>query len=180
MSSSFEFNEILSFKIISAQLWYGNDPTDFGFRSTGDDPKEAKPTLCFNLVCEDDELKRLVGKGSAIAYIHRHPTDSMTFKDGVIAKGELSVGVSDEDKNKRYLEIAGVLPEYSFDAVASALTFNSNEMLARSYLVVGLNKPRSQINFGTGEGLLNENLIFVELLAIRFDIGEQDDEFNMD
>jgi len=183
MSSSSEFNAIFSFKITSAQLWYGNGPFDFGFRSPEDKPEEAsptRPTLCLNLMCEDDELRRLVGKGPAIAYIHRHPTDRMTFKDGIIAKGELSVGVSDEDKNKRYLEVAGVLPEYSFDAVASALTFNSNEMLARSYLVVGLNKPRSQINFGTGDGPLNKNLIFVELLAIHFDIGEQDDELDMD
>jgi hypothetical protein len=173
MSSSFVFNEVLSFKITSAQIWYGNSLTDFGFRGSGaDPPEEARPTLCLNLMCQDYELRRLLGKGLAIAYIHRHPTDRVTFKDGIIAKGHLTVGVSNEDENERYIEIAGILPEYSFDAVASALTFNSNEMLTRSYLVVGLNQPRSQINFGTGDGPLNDNFIFVELLGIHFDIGE--------
>jgi len=176
MSSSSEFNAFFSFKITSAQLWYGNGPFDFGFRGPEDKPEEARPTLCLNLMCEDDRIRRLVGKGSAIAYIHRHPTDSMTFKDGVIAKGELSAVVDDEDKDKVHLEIAGVLPEYSFDAVASALTFNSNEMLARSYLVVGLNKPLSQINFRRR----NSPIIFVELLAIRFDIGVQNNDLDMD
>lgn len=173
------FNAIFSFKITSAHLWYGNGPFDFGFRSPEDKPEEAsptRPTLCLNLMCEDDELRRLVGKGSAIAYIHRHPTDSMPFEDGVVAKGELSAVVDDEDKNKVHLEIAGVLPEYSFDAVASALTFNSNEMLACSYLVVGLNKPLSQINFRSH----NNPTIFVELLAVRFDIREQDDDLDME
>jgi hypothetical protein len=183
MSSTFESNAYVSFKITSAQLWYGNGPFDFAFRSPEVKPQEAnptRPTLCLNLMCEDHKLRRLVGKGSAIAYIHRHPTDSMTFKDGVIAKGELSAGVRDEDETKRYLEVAGVLPEYSFDAVASALTFNINEMLARSYLVVGLNKPWSQINFGTGGGRLNDNPILVERLVIRFDIEQQDDDLDMD
>lgn len=175
MSSSFEFNEIISFRISSAQLWYGNAPTDFGFRSPGDAPQEARPTLYLNLACEDRELRRLLGKGSAIAYIHRHGTDSMTFKDGIIAKGHLHVGVRDEDESNRYLEVAGILPEHSFDAVASALAFNGNDLLAHSYLVVGLNKPRSQVDFGTGDGFLNQTVVFLEFLAIRFDIGEEPD-----
>ncbi|MDD5064528.1 MAG: hypothetical protein PHQ35_07215 [Phycisphaerae bacterium] len=178
MSSSFEFNAILSFKITSAKLWYGNSPFAFGFRTPEDKPEEASPTcptLCLNLMCQDSELKRLVGKVSATASIQRHPTDRMTFKDGIIAKGELSIGISNEDENRRCLTIEGILPEYSFDAVVSALTFNSNEMLAHSHLVVGLNKPLSQINFK--KRYIDD--IFVELLAIRFDIGKQDDNLDM-
>jgi hypothetical protein len=49
-------------------------------------------------------------------------------------------------------------------------------MLARSYLVVGLNKPLRQINFRRR----NIPIIFVELLAVRFDIGEQNNDLDMD
>lgn len=179
MAELFDVKEQMSFRISFARLLHGNGPFDVGLRPRAGDEVElgGRSILYLELKGGHRKLRKLVGKRPATAGIRRHPAGQWLTEKGGPARGLLEIGEIDDDDGQRgFVSITGLLPPDTFDAVVSAFITGGRELLARSRLYIGLKDVSDEIDFDTRGGPLGHAMFLLEDLAIAFEIGEQYDE----
>lgn len=178
MGTDFNLKEVLLFQVIFAKLCFGNGPFE-NISVTDEDCKEDEPggsaVISMQLKGGPHVLRELLGKGVATAQIIRHPTGVEKTGQGVPVRGQMEIGGTKDG----YVEITGLLPPYSFDAVVAALISGGDQLMARAHLKIGLKEERKTINYHKKEGPLDEAQFLINDLAVLFDIGEEYDD-NLD
>jgi len=177
-----DIKEHLSFPITFAKLWYGSGPFRSYCRPSADDepdPNEDQPKMFLELKAEHDELRRHLGRQSAIASIYSDPTGTVTNSEGVVFRGTMCIGELEEyGVSQGFVEIDGLLTPQTYDAVASMLITNGTALLSRCTLHISLKEESSKIDFNKREGPLKTADFFLEDLAITVEIGEQHDDLS--
>ena len=185
MATGLDLKEQLFFRVTFASLQYGGGP--FGNRFRGgsqNEPaaEEGQPVLFLELQVDplgpsraQHQLRGILGKHPATARIHRDTTAQYETGTGILARGFLSICKIEEER-REYVDIFGLLPENSFDAIAHALIAGGRELLARCWLQIGLQEERENVDLEKREGPLNEVAYLLGDLAMGFEIGERHKE----
>ena len=180
--SFLNLKEQLSFIITFAKLWYGNGPYNNMLCSEAHDkhdPKEDRPLMYLELKVRNSELRRHLGKRPAIAHIYRDPTGNVTTSNGIVIRGQMTVGeINDDVSSHGFVQIDGLFPPDTYDATASLLIAKGSDLLSHFILYVGLKEERGKVDFQKREGPLNFGEFFIDDLAISYEIGRQYDELS--